>query len=214
MTPKYKTQSLDTHIDIELLQFQGLRKFSICQRADLVRGLTQGCLEICSIGIRHQYPNASLSQTRREFARRTLGEEIAHKFYNYYKEEERPLIILDPIGLALEVADILDNIGIPYLVGGSLASSLLGEPRSTAYLDFVADLSPELVSAFIEAIQPEFYVSEPAVRDAIACQSSFNILHQTTMSIISFVVGAKHPCRNLGFESISYQPDASPLRMF
>ncbi|NER36755.1 MAG: hypothetical protein F6J93_22695 [Oscillatoria sp. SIO1A7] len=106
MTPQYKTQSLDTHIDIELLQFQGLRKFSTCQRADLVRGLTQGCLEICSIGIRHQYPKASFSQRRWEFARRTFGEEIANKFYNYYKEDERPLIIPDPIGLALEVADI------------------------------------------------------------------------------------------------------------
>ncbi|NER36754.1 MAG: hypothetical protein F6J93_22690 [Oscillatoria sp. SIO1A7] len=94
----------------------------------------------------------------------------------------------------------MDSIGIPYLLGGSLASSLLGEPRSTAVLDFVADLSPELVSAFVEAIAPDFYVSESAIREAIAGESSFNILHQATMSKVDIFILKNQPLERSEFQ--------------
>jgi hypothetical protein len=34
----------------------------------------------------------------------------------------------------------LDALGIPWVIGGSVASSLLGEPRATADVDLVTDL--------------------------------------------------------------------------
>ena len=39
--------------------------------------------------------------------------------------------IPDPIAVALLVADALVTLGLRYTVGGSLASSMSGEPRST-----------------------------------------------------------------------------------
>lgn len=135
---QYKTQSLDTSIEVELLQFQGFRTFPLWKRAESIKGLTQGCLEMCLVGIRRQYPNASAVEVRHEFARRTLEAELVNLIC--LQEDERPLTIADPVGLALEIVGILDTLTIPYLIGGSLASSLLGEPRSTADIDLVADL--------------------------------------------------------------------------
>ena len=43
----------------------------------------------------------------------------------------------DPIGIALRVARALTAVGADYFLGGSLASSLQGEPRSTNDIDFV-----------------------------------------------------------------------------
>ncbi len=40
-----------------------------------------------------------------------------------------------PLDLVVELARILDELGIPYAVGGSVASSFFGEPRSTADVD-------------------------------------------------------------------------------
>ncbi len=37
----------------------------------------------------------------------------------------------DPVRVLLHVATLLDRIGTPYFLGGSLASSMLGEPRSS-----------------------------------------------------------------------------------
>lgn len=183
---RYKTQSSDTSIEIERLQFEGFRKFPLWKKADFISSLTQAVLELCLIGIRDKYPQASPAKVRCEFARRTLEPEIASNACN--QESTQSLTIADPISLALVVAGILDALGIPYLVGGSLASSLLGEPRSTADIDLVADLRSSQVRAFLEAVQPDFYVSEDAVREAISYQSSFNLLHQATMSKIDIFI--------------------------
>lgn len=58
-------------------------------------------------------------------------------------------MIGDPITLAIQVAEIFDRLEIPYLVGGSVASSLLGEPTATLDVDMVADLTREKVPAFV-----------------------------------------------------------------
>lgn len=68
---------------------------------------------MCLIGIRRQYPNASNTKVRWEFARR-MGAEFADLVYA--QKDERPLLIADPIGLALEVAGILESLTIPYLM--------------------------------------------------------------------------------------------------
>jgi hypothetical protein len=47
---------------------------------------------------------------------------------------------LDEYGVALLVGAVLDALGIEYTLGGSLASSLHGEPRSTNNIDFAVRL--------------------------------------------------------------------------
>ena len=58
---------------------------------------------------------------------------------------------LDPIGVALRVAQLLESLDIPYLVGGALASDVLGEPRATEDIDIVADIRPAQADALIGA---------------------------------------------------------------
>lgn len=80
----------------------------------------------------------------------------------------------DPIEVALAVASILEQLGIPYLVGGSIASPLHGELRSTNDLDFVADVRPAHVARLLAALGQEFYVAEEAMREALQFGTSFN----------------------------------------
>ena len=46
----------------------------------------------------------------------------------------------DAIDVALKVAGALTLVGADYFLGGSLASSLQGEPRATNDIDFVIAL--------------------------------------------------------------------------
>lgn len=39
--------------------------------------------------------------------------------------------IKGPLDLLCQMAEILDELQVPYALGGSMASSLLGEPRTT-----------------------------------------------------------------------------------
>jgi hypothetical protein len=51
------------------------------------------------------------------------------------------------IDIALKVAIALTSVGAEYFVGGSLASSLQGEPRATNDIDFVISLPAGRVNA-------------------------------------------------------------------
>ena len=82
---------------------------------------------------------------------------------------------------ALLVADTLDALGVPYAIGGSLATVLHGIPRTTIDADLVADLQPEHISPFVRTLRDEFHVDPLAIVDAMQRRSSFNLIHRTSM---------------------------------
>jgi len=82
--------------------------------------------------------------------------------------------------ITLLVAQTLERIGIPYAVGGSLASSLHGVMRSTLDVDIVADMKLEHIPALVGALAQEFYADAEMMQDAIAHRSSFNLIHYET----------------------------------
>ena len=82
----------------------------------------------------------------------------------------------DDISIALKVVQILDRLEIPYLIGGSLASSTHGLARATADADFLADLKREQINDFVDAVKTDFYVSKESVTDAVKRRSSFNLV--------------------------------------
>jgi hypothetical protein len=87
----------------------------------------------------------------------------------------------EPIAVTLRVAEELDRLGIDYLVGGSIASSVHGRPRSTQDVDIVARIAGRHVSEFVAAVEAEFYVDADMIHNAIRRRGSFNIIHLATM---------------------------------
>ena len=79
------------------------------------------------------------------------------------------------------LADVFNQLGIPYLVGGSLASSVYGIPRATNDVDLVADLKRTHVQPFQAALEGDFYIAEELILEAIRDRSSFNVIHLATM---------------------------------
>lgn len=102
----------------------------------------------------------------------------------------------EPIEVTVEIARILEELGVEYLVGGSLASSLHGHPRSTQDIDLVADLLPEHIDRLAAALEGRFYFDEPAIRDAVSRRSTFNVIHlRTLFKVDVFVAGNDLPTR-------------------
>ncbi len=97
---------------------------------------------------------------------------------------------VDPIETALVVSRCLDALGIPHTVGGSIASSFAGEPRSTVDIDMVAAVEERHVDALASALSAEFYVDADALRRAVRTRSSTNLIHQATqLKVDLFVAG-------------------------
>ena len=86
----------------------------------------------------------------------------------------------DPVAVALRVAEILEARGLRYLVGGSLASSISGEPRSTLDVDIVVDMTASDVDGLVLALRGEFDVDELAVERAVRERSSVNVFHASS----------------------------------
>jgi hypothetical protein len=87
----------------------------------------------------------------------------------------------DPVALALILARILDRLGVRYCIGGSVASSVYGEVRTTLGVDVVADLDPEHVDALVAAVESDFHVVDEAIHRAVRERSSFNLIHEDTL---------------------------------
>ena len=88
-----------------------------------------------------------------------------------------PDTLPDPIAVAVAFSAALERLGIRYLIGGSFASSIHGEPRSTNDIDVVADVRLEHVPPFVEMLGQEYYVSADTMRDAVQSGGSFNVIH-------------------------------------
>lgn len=82
--------------------------------------------------------------------------------------------------ITMLVAKALEQIGIRYAIGGSLASSLHGVMRSTLDVDMIADMRLEHIQPLVAALTKEFYVDSEMMRDAIEHRSSFNLIHYET----------------------------------
>ncbi len=95
-----------------------------------------------------------------------------------------------PLDLVRQVTQILADLEIPYALGGSLASSLFGEPRSTVDVDIAIRLAADRQAAPLQRTTAEFYVPIDAARAAMRAHSSFNLVDTVSaLKVDLFVLG-------------------------
>jgi hypothetical protein len=99
----------------------------------------------------------------------------------------------EPIEVTLRVTGVLEELGVPYLIGGSLASTLHGMIRTTQDSDIITGMRPEHISSFVSSLQNEFFIDEEMIDDAIQHHSSFNIIHRATMFKVDIFIPHPRP---------------------
>jgi hypothetical protein len=91
------------------------------------------------------------------------------------------------------VAAALDAAGVRYFLGGSVASALYGEARSTRDVDLVAAMLTHQVEPFLAAVGDGFYADATAIRTAVAARCSFNVIHLETMVKVDIFIFKADP---------------------
>jgi hypothetical protein len=102
-------------------------------------------------------------------------------------------VAFTPLHVALFVAEALEACGVRYVVGGSLASSLSGEPRSTVDIDLVVELTEDKVEALTAALGGGFHVEADTLRRAVRERSSANVIHRSTSTKVDLFVAGGTP---------------------
>jgi hypothetical protein len=87
----------------------------------------------------------------------------------------------EPVEATMLVIHALDQLDVPYVIGGSLASAVHGVVRATMDTDIVADLHMEHAQPLADALSGIFYADAEMIKDAIEHHSSFNLIHLATM---------------------------------
>lgn len=90
-------------------------------------------------------------------------------------------MLSEPILVVGQLAHAFDTLGVEYVVGGSLASSVYGIPRATQDVDLVAEMNSSHAEPFAQLLGGDFYVDVDMIREAVRRRASFNVIHLATM---------------------------------
>lgn len=174
--PGYRPQAEDTSVDADVFYFTNLRQKPSAWRTERFISFNRSIRQLCLTAAKTQTPNVP---TRLEYVKRRLGLEWSDRI----SDMKGDVVVVDPIAFARKVIDILEPLNIAYYIGGSVASSLLGENRYTEDIDLIIELSKIKAQPLLEAfLAASFYISDIAVEDAVSGRcSSFNILDNETL---------------------------------
>lgn len=99
----------------------------------------------------------------------------------------------DAIDVALKVAAALTVVGAEYFLGGSLASSLQGEPRATNDIDFVIALPAGRINTFRDALGTDFELDPDVLRDAVLHARTANAFYLPVVIKVDFFARGYEP---------------------
>lgn len=117
---------------------------------------------------------------------------------------------LDAAAVTLQVTAVLEALHVPYVIGGSMASTVHGQIRTTMDVDIVADLNPADVALLVQKLGQDFYADVNSIRDAVTHRRSFNLLHLATTFKVDVFVATSRPFDKKQLERRRLQVIAPP----
>lgn len=109
----------------------------------------------------------------------------------------------EPVEITLLVTTQLEALQIPYLVGGSVASIVYGEYRSTNDADVLAAIQGHHILPLVHALSGSFFIQADDIADAVRhaatrpdpahARPSFAVLHRDTAFKVDVFVASGRP---------------------
>lgn len=92
------------------------------------------------------------------------------------------------------VLSLLDRIGIPYMLTGSVAASYHGRPRATHDSDVVIDPTPDQLGALVrDLLDREFYVHAERALEALRSRRPFNVIDTRYACKVDLIIRRERP---------------------
>jgi hypothetical protein len=112
----------------------------------------------------------------------------------------------DLVAALQPVTNALEALGVPYYVGGSLASSAHGIARASLNADIVAALKSEHTDPFARRLESAYYIPMDRLAQAVTARSACNFIHLDTMFKIDLFVSKGRPFDQRAIERARPQP--------
>jgi hypothetical protein len=139
--------------------------------ARLVRGaaMNRAADVLALAGLRQRIPTATAHALGVALALQRVGRthdrELAARLTKETTVSDTPA---DFLAIALRAATVCTDLGIPYLIGGGVASTVHGEFRTTRDVDLIIRLTSADAARFAAVLGQQFTLNPPDVLDALA----------------------------------------------
>ncbi|MEY2538972.1 MAG: hypothetical protein QOG67_2712 [Verrucomicrobiota bacterium] len=107
---------------------------------------------------------------------------------------------MNEIDIVRDISRKFEQAGIPYMLTGSMAMNYYAQPRMTRDIDVVIAIEPEDVDRVAALFRPDYYVSEENIRESLAHQSIFNLIHQESVIKVDCIIRKSTEYRQVEFE--------------
>jgi hypothetical protein len=168
----------DTHPNAARVQLELMRSFSPEKKRNLTSKLSSEMVQRSREHIA-QLHGLNAQEAILEWTRTHYGADIANRLREAQVQLGTSMNseLKDALNIALAA---LKQIGVNCRVVGSMASSELGNSRTTWDADVVAALEMRHVQPLIAALGKDFYADKELIREGIQNRSSFNLIHLET----------------------------------
>lgn len=165
----------DTPPEIEQMVLEINRQMPLGRKWLLLGSILRTMRKLHTAGVRYRIPGATQRDILEDWFRIQLGLKDLPPIKE--SSSDRPM---QPLHDLRQVLRVFVALNIPYALGGSMASSIYGVWRSTLDADITAEPFPGKETQFAAAFGEDYYLSFPAVEQAVQQRSSFNIINTST----------------------------------
>ena len=107
---------------------------------------------------------------------------------------------MNEIDIVRDISSRFEKADIPYMLTGSMAMNYYAQPRLTRDIDVVIAIVLEDVDRIAKLFRPDYYLSEENIRESLAHESIFNLIHQESVIKVDCIIRKSGEYRRAEFE--------------
>ncbi len=183
-----RTQSADTHPDAERIMIELIRSSPVSKRFRLVQTLTQSAFWANVHAWQERHRKASEQEAAVHVLSYSYGPGLAKLVQAALERREGwHLQQIDLLAVMLPAQHALEDLHVPYYLGGSIASSLHGMQQLAQDIDLVVDLGEQMPPSLFTALGQHYLLDKDEAREAVREYRPFPLIHLDSLMKVDVV---------------------------
>jgi hypothetical protein len=184
-----RTQSVDTHPDAERIMIELIRSSPMSKRFRLVQSLTQSASWATVHAWQERHREASEQEAAVHVLSSSYGPGLAQRVQAVLEMRKGwHLQPIDLLAVMLPARRALEDLHLPYYLGGSIASSLHGMQQLVQDIDLVVDLDDQVLPSLFAVLRQHYLFNGGEAREAVRARTSFPLIHLDSLMKVDVVL--------------------------
>lgn len=183
-----RTQSVDTHPEAERIMIELIRSSPMSKRFRLVQSLTQSAFWATVHAWQTRDREASEQEAALHVLSCSYGPGLAKLVQAALeRREDWHLQPIDLLTVMLPARCALEDLHVPYYLGGSIASSLHGLQQLAQDIDLIVDLDEQTLPSLCSALGQHYLLDEDEAQEAVREHRPVPLIHLDSLMKVDVI---------------------------